>query len=278
VVPALPVFLLYRLRTIGDISEGSWNRKHLFFLFGGFKPGFEFWEAVVLGRKFLVLSIGVFLADNSFGLQVAAAMWVLVASTVLQLLCKPYQHATEERLETLSLGGTTVAMMIGQVILQADGADGLGARGLALCQGCVFVILLFTMCCFIAFFVSEVRAARRATKQEAALQSQASAEVEGIHRRVEERHAKTTRTKKAGSAAAAAGDVRGDWPPPVEMHGNPMHEHEPGGAIARHAAEAGVRPGAERSQGAMETHLKAPSDLARREKLTGGSGSEHAVV
>ena len=68
---------------------------------------------MVLARKFLVLAIGVFLANNTFGLQVTACMWVVTAATVLQLLCKPYQHRTEERLETLSLGGMTVAMMIG---------------------------------------------------------------------------------------------------------------------------------------------------------------------
>jgi hypothetical protein len=165
IVPALPALLLYRLRKY-DTGKGSWNRKHLFFLFGGFREGFEYWEAVVLARKFLILAIGVFLADNTFGLQVAAAMWVMTASTMLQLMCKPYQHATEERLETLSLGGTTVAMMIGQVILGADGADGLGSAGLAACQGTVIAILLFTACCFVVFFVREVLAARRAKQNE----------------------------------------------------------------------------------------------------------------
>ena len=81
-------------------------------------------------------------------------MWVMAAASMLQLLCKPYQHATEERLETLSLGGTTVAMMIGQVIFQADGADGLGVLGLAICQGSVIAILLFTTCCFERIFMA----------------------------------------------------------------------------------------------------------------------------
>jgi hypothetical protein len=164
-VPTLPALLLYRLRKGCDVSEGSWNRTHLYFLFGGFRPGYAYWEAIVLARKFAVLAIGVFLADNTFGLQVTACMWVVAAATVLQLLCKPYQHRTEERLETLSLGGTTIAMMIGQVIHQADGADGLGYSVLAACQGCVITILLFTMCCFGAFFVGEVLAARRAKKE-----------------------------------------------------------------------------------------------------------------
>ena len=189
VVPALPGLLMYRLRQCDPraLGPGSWNHKHLFFLFGGFKPGYEYWEAVVLARKFAVLFIGVFFADNAFGLQVAAAMWVMTASTMLQLLCKPYQHATEQRLETLSLGGMTVAMMIGQLILQADGTSGLGTMGLAVCQGCVIAILMFTMCCFLAFFAHEVYAAHHDKKRQA----------------------------EAGAAK----------PPPVEMHTNPMQVH-----------------------------------------------------
>jgi hypothetical protein len=57
-------------------------------------------------------------------------------------------------------------MMIGQVILGADGADGLGSAGLAACQGTVIAILLFTACCFVVFFVREVLAARRAKQNE----------------------------------------------------------------------------------------------------------------
>ena len=134
-------------------------------------------------------------------MQVAAAMWVMAAATVLQLLCKPYEHTTEERLEALSLGGMTVAMMIGQLILQADGASGLGTMGLAVCQGCVIAILMFTMCCFLAFFAREVYTAHRDKKRE------------------------------AGPAK----------PPPMVMHTNPMQEHGAGGAVARRASAAGDR-------------------------------------
>jgi hypothetical protein len=88
----------------------------------------------------------------------------MTAATVLQLLCKPYQNRMEERLEILSLGGTTIVMMIGQLIFQAQGASGLGSKGLAACQGCAITILLFTACCFCAYFVGELLDARRAKK------------------------------------------------------------------------------------------------------------------
>ena len=177
VLPALPAFLLYRLRKF-DVSEGSWNGKHLFFLYGGFRAGYEYWEAVVLARKFAVLAIGVFLADNAFGLQVTAVMWVMAASTTVHLLCQPYQHATEQWLETLSLGGMTAALMIGQLILQAESERGLGETGLAVCQGCVATILLSTTFCFFAFFVSEIRKGRRAKRE--AKEAVAEAELQGV--------------------------------------------------------------------------------------------------
>ena len=98
--------------------------------------------------------------------QVTACAWVMSAATLLQLLCKPYQHRTEELLETLSLGGTTIVMMIGQLIFQAGGADGLGAKGLAACQGTAIAILLFTVCCFCAFFIGALLAAWRKKKDD----------------------------------------------------------------------------------------------------------------
>ena len=68
------------------------NRKHLYFLYGGFRHGYEYWEGVVclqlLVRVFcthnlthsffagfanFLCLVSVFLADNVFGLQLAAA-------------------------------------------------------------------------------------------------------------------------------------------------------------------------------------------------------------
>ena len=41
---------------------------YMFFLFGSFREGYEYWEAVVLKRKFAIMAAGVLLADNAFGL------------------------------------------------------------------------------------------------------------------------------------------------------------------------------------------------------------------
>ena len=130
VVPGLPVYLAYRMLRC-PLGKGSFNREHFYFLYGGFKEGYEFWEAVVLTRKFFVLAVSVFLADNTFGLQVAATMWIMCAATFLQLHYQPYHNKTEQMLEKVSLGSIAVACMLGQVIFQADGEKGLGTTGLA---------------------------------------------------------------------------------------------------------------------------------------------------
>ena len=51
-----PHRLWYRLRHY-PIEAGTVNRLHLYFLYGGFRKGYEFWEAVVLARKFLVCRV-----------------------------------------------------------------------------------------------------------------------------------------------------------------------------------------------------------------------------
>merc|ERR1711871_1691195 len=115
-----------------------------------------YWEAVVLARKFLVLAATVFLASNTYGLQVAAAMWITAAATVLQLVFKPYYNKTEQLLEKLSLGSVAAACMVGQVIEQG-GEAGLGTAGLNACRTFVGLLLVGTSLCFITYFVREVR-------------------------------------------------------------------------------------------------------------------------
>eukprot|EP00937_MAST-01D_sp_MAST-1D-sp2_P003447 g3447.t1 len=43
VLPSLPAFVLWRLRKAGA-GQDTWNQKHLYFLYGGYREGFEFWE------------------------------------------------------------------------------------------------------------------------------------------------------------------------------------------------------------------------------------------
>ena len=115
----------------------------------------------MLARKLLVLAVSVFLADHEHGLQVPLVMWIMAAATGLQSLCRPYQNATEQKLEMLSLSSTTVACMVGQLLLQGQGEEGLGVAGAAVCRAVVGVIIVGTSACFVAFFAREVRGAVR---------------------------------------------------------------------------------------------------------------------
>ena len=99
-------------------------------------------------------------------------MWIICIAFLLQLQYRPYQNDTEQTLEKLSLCVITIACMVGQVILQANGEQGLGAVGLAFCRALVGCIIIGTFARFVVFFVSEVRGAMRRKH---------SAAVEGDH-------------------------------------------------------------------------------------------------
>ena len=154
VVPILPVLLFYRLR-FRKCGTGTYNRLHYYFLYGGFREGYEYWESVVLARKFLVLAATVFLARNAYGLQVAAATWIMCGATALQVLCKPYQNKTEEILESTSLFVITLCCMLGQLMLMA-GEQGLGAAGMQACRVIVGVLVTGTALLFVAYFIREI--------------------------------------------------------------------------------------------------------------------------
>ena len=310
VVPLFPAGLLHRLHN-GDMRDGSWNRKHLFFLYGGFRKGFEYWEAVVLGRKFLVLMAGVFLKDNSFGLQVSAVMWVVCTATLLQLMCQPYENSTEQRLETLSLLGTTISLMIGQLILQANGADGLGATRLAICQWCVICITFFTACCFVLFFVREVAAARRAKKEAVAEwqartgKSSSTSNFSGLRAWTSQASSRlrATTASKGAAAGATEGDETADEAgvDGIGTFSNPMHlapadpnrQHsaaEPPqrtGGVAQHGHV--YAPGTGGHEGSSEqnvssrltasaSHLVASGGAVLRRAVTGGGAAVSGAV
>eukprot|EP00936_MAST-01D_sp_MAST-1D-sp1_P002969 g2969.t1 len=154
VVPALPFFLWHRLRRY-PVGDGTFNRSHFYFLYGGYREGMEYWEAVVMARKFLVLATTVFLARDKFGMQVAASTWIMCGATLLQLLYKPYQNHTEQVLETRTIAAITMCCMIGQLMYMA-GERGLGKSGMQLCRAVIGILIISTMCLCIVYFIREV--------------------------------------------------------------------------------------------------------------------------
>ena len=82
----------------------------------------------MLLRKALVLAVSVFLADNEYGFQVNAVMWIMCAATVLQLVCKPdvadFRHAVQVR----GVIGVVVARILDEDPFREARQDQLGPR------------------------------------------------------------------------------------------------------------------------------------------------------
>ena len=71
------------------------------FLFEGYRAKMFFWEFVVLLRKVLFLAVALFWADAF--LQSIVALFVIIASTVLHLICWPYEQEYLNVVELLTL-------------------------------------------------------------------------------------------------------------------------------------------------------------------------------
>ena len=64
----------------------------------------------------------------------------------------------------MSLGIITVACMMGQLILQAGGEQGLGTTGVSIVRAMIGAIIMATLARFVAYFVSELCGAARPKK------------------------------------------------------------------------------------------------------------------
>jgi hypothetical protein len=97
-VPVGAAYILYLNRK----QTGDRNIQAAFgFLFEGYRAKMFFWEFAVLLRKILFLAIALFW-DDAF-LQSIVALFVIIASTVLHLICWPYEQEYLNVVELLSL-------------------------------------------------------------------------------------------------------------------------------------------------------------------------------
>eukprot|EP00937_MAST-01D_sp_MAST-1D-sp2_P004703 g4703.t1 len=120
VAAALPLWLfahLHRARAAGRLQGDRAFKARFFFLYGGFKASYYYWDAIVMLRKVVLLAVAVWLSDDRRGFQVWAGLWVLLVSFVLQLWHAPYHNTREDRLESLALGATAASLMLGQALL-----------------------------------------------------------------------------------------------------------------------------------------------------------------
>ena len=155
VIPAFPIGVLRLLRAHADeLQTNDYFRSRYFFLYGGFKPEFYWWDVLVMARKFALIAVSAWLGDDTHGYQVWAGLIVLQVSFVLQLHFSPYYNTREDRLETLSLGATTVSLVLGQGLL----LGGMSAAQQAVVRTAIGAINVVVICVFIWHLYRELKA------------------------------------------------------------------------------------------------------------------------
>jgi hypothetical protein len=261
---AFPIGIAMHLRRHKDVlqTDGVF-KSHWFFIYGGFKvipprharlhasvthvtntapcphvireiglnnkPDYFWWDGLVMVRKAMLVAVAVWLGNNAHGLQVWAGLCVLLVAFALQLWHSPYQHPREDRLESLTLGATTVSLMIGlALVLGKDGGMGSGtAMALRFLVGAVNVAVMATA---IFQLVAEIRDVRRKKKLLLSAFSMPDVATQG--------------SGKAPHRAAAAKFLRvekKDWEQgnpmvlpgdPQEQSSNPIHAAAPNGVVS----------------------------------------------
>ena len=127
----------------------------------------------------------------------------------------------------LSLSSITVACMVGQLLLQGQGEEGLGVAGAAVCRAVVGVIIVGTLACFVAFFAREVRGAVR--RKSACFVAFFARVVRGAVRRKQAAATDARNNRKEGVAVPT---------PSVAMTENPMNVQ------GQHVSPAQAQPAA----------------------------------
>ncbi|GMH32199.1 hypothetical protein BSKO_00033 [Bryopsis sp. KO-2023] len=82
------------------------------FLYEEYEDEFYYWESFIMLRKFLVVTVLVFLSSIGLELQLLAALGVVILAMVLQVIYNPYELWQMDILERLSLYATAFTLYI----------------------------------------------------------------------------------------------------------------------------------------------------------------------
>ena len=86
-----------------DWYNPKWTLRYGF-VFAGYRPGYEWWESVILFRKCCFVMLGIYLgAYDGATPQCVASSMVLSAALSLQLQYRPFLHEEHNRLESIGL-------------------------------------------------------------------------------------------------------------------------------------------------------------------------------
>lgn len=125
------------------------------FLFQGFKPEAYFWEIIIMLRKLMIIMASVFFSTLSSELQVLLVILIIIVSLSLHLKYKPYQTATLNLMETLSLAVSSTTLYTGLFYITGSHYHYLdGKHGLS---WFFLICILLPNIIFVAYWIVKMR-------------------------------------------------------------------------------------------------------------------------
>jgi Ca2+-binding EF-hand superfamily protein len=111
-VPLIGLYIMFQVRHKQDERRVGTMAG---FLMDGYRPSVAwYWEFIVLGRKLVILSVSLFVAEPF--LQSFVAIIVLIASLSIQLLVQPFELAALNLLEVFALSGLLATQLSGTLM------------------------------------------------------------------------------------------------------------------------------------------------------------------
>ena len=115
-IPGFLSWTLIRERKAGKLFGDQEHYDHdntlrYGFVFAGYKPGWEWWESVIMARKCSFVMLAIFLRQYGPACQVVAASIVLVLALSAHLQTKPYHDSDHSRLESIGLHTCTLVLL-----------------------------------------------------------------------------------------------------------------------------------------------------------------------
>ena len=99
--PIFSILIINVIRHMTLFGHGEAARVTFFYITGGFKPRFYFWEAVTMARKATIIIIVVLVDDSN--LRAYCCVWAMLVFLVLHTTVLPYSDPTLSHLEAASL-------------------------------------------------------------------------------------------------------------------------------------------------------------------------------
>jgi hypothetical protein len=95
------------------------------YLYEGFKSDFYFWEYLILGRKYILISICIFMTNYGIMTQALTVLLVLVLCLVLTARKRPFINEYMFDLEAISLATSIISVYSGLFYLADTSQIGL---------------------------------------------------------------------------------------------------------------------------------------------------------